>query len=36
VRFDALHQAIAPGQLVALFDTDGEEVLGAATIREVR
>jgi tRNA-uridine 2-sulfurtransferase len=36
VRFDALHQAIAPGQLVALFDTGGEEVLGAATIREVR
>jgi tRNA-specific 2-thiouridylase len=36
VRFDALHQAIAPGQLVALFDLDGDEVLGAATIREVR
>ncbi len=36
VRFDALHQAIAPGQLVALFDTGGEEVLGAATIREVQ
>jgi tRNA-specific 2-thiouridylase len=35
VRFDALHRSIAPGQLVALFDTDGEEVLGAATIREV-
>ncbi len=36
VRFDALHCSIAPGQLVALFDTGGEEVLGAATIREVR
>ena len=36
VRFDALHAAIAPGQLVALFDPDGDEVLGAATIREVR
>jgi tRNA U34 2-thiouridine synthase MnmA/TrmU len=36
VRFDALHQAIAPGQLVALFDPAGDEVLGAATIREVR
>jgi tRNA-specific 2-thiouridylase len=36
VRFDDLHASIAPGQLVALFDTDGEEVLGAATIRDVR
>jgi tRNA-uridine 2-sulfurtransferase len=36
VRFDALHPAIAPGQLVALFDEGGDEVLGAATIREVR
>ncbi len=36
VRFDELHAAIAPGQLVALFDTGGDEVLGAATIREVR
>ena len=35
VRFDAVHQAIAPGQLVALFDEGGDEVLGAATIREV-
>jgi tRNA U34 2-thiouridine synthase MnmA/TrmU len=34
VRFDAVHQAIAPGQLVALFDPAGDEVLGAATIRE--
>ncbi|MGA2395155.1 MAG: tRNA 2-thiouridine(34) synthase MnmA [Candidatus Lustribacter sp.] len=36
VRFDALHAAIAPGQLVALFDPAGEEVLGAATIRAAR
>ena len=35
VRFDTLHEAIAPGQLVALFDPAGDEVLGAATIREV-
>jgi tRNA-specific 2-thiouridylase len=36
VRFDDAHAAIAPGQLVALLDRDGDEVLGAATIREVR
>ncbi len=36
VRFDALHHAIAPGQLVALFDPAGDEVLGAATIRAAR
>jgi tRNA U34 2-thiouridine synthase MnmA/TrmU len=36
VRFDALHAAIAPGQLVALFDPAGDEVLGAATIRAAR
>ena len=36
VRFDALHPAIAPGQLVALFDPAGDEVLGAATIRDAR
>jgi tRNA-specific 2-thiouridylase len=35
VRFDERHHAIAPGQLVALFDPAGDEVLGAATIREV-
>jgi tRNA-specific 2-thiouridylase len=35
VRFEAPHSAVAPGQLVALFDTGGDEVLGAATIREV-
>lgn len=32
LRFDAPQRAIAPGQLVALFDTDAHEVLGAATI----
>jgi tRNA-specific 2-thiouridylase len=36
VRFDELHRSVTPGQLVALFDGDGEEVVGAATIREVR
>jgi tRNA-specific 2-thiouridylase len=36
VAFDTLQRAVTPGQLVALFDTDGEEVLGAATIRDVR
>ena len=35
VRFERPHAAIAPGQLVALFDTAGDEVLGAGTIREV-
>jgi tRNA-specific 2-thiouridylase len=35
VRFDDLHRSVTPGQLVALFDTGGDEVLGAATIREV-
>ena len=30
----APQRAIAPGQLVALFDETGDEVLGAATIRE--
>lgn len=34
VRFDAPQRAVSPGQLVALFDEAGEEVLGAATIRE--
>jgi tRNA-specific 2-thiouridylase len=36
VRFDALHRSVTPGQLVALFDPAGDEVLGAATIREAR
>jgi tRNA-specific 2-thiouridylase len=35
LRFDALHRSVTPGQLVALFDVDGDEVLGAATIRSV-
>jgi tRNA-specific 2-thiouridylase len=34
--FEAPQRAVAPGQLVALFAPDGEEVLGAATIREAR
>lgn len=29
-------KAVSPGQLVTLFDPSGEEVLGAATIREAR
>jgi tRNA-uridine 2-sulfurtransferase len=33
LRFERPQRAIAPGQLVALFDPDGDEVLGAATIR---
>ncbi|HEY0395559.1 MAG TPA: tRNA 2-thiouridine(34) synthase MnmA [Candidatus Elarobacter sp.] len=32
--FDEPHRAVTPGQLVALFDADGVEVIGAATIRE--
>ena len=32
--FSEPQRAIAPGQLVALFAPDGDEVLGAATIRE--
>jgi tRNA-specific 2-thiouridylase len=32
LRFDEAQRAVAPGQLVALFDPDGSEVLGAATI----
>jgi tRNA-specific 2-thiouridylase len=34
VRFAEPQRAIAPGQLVALLDLAGSEVLGAATIRE--
>ena len=34
LTFDEPHRAVTPGQLVALFDTDGLEVIGAATIRE--
>lgn len=33
LRFDRPLRAVSPGQLVALFALDGEEVLGAATIR---
>lgn len=33
LQFDKPQRAISPGQLVALFAEDGEEVLGAATIR---
>lgn len=33
IRFEQPVRAITPGQLVALFDPAGEEVLGAATIR---
>jgi tRNA-specific 2-thiouridylase len=32
--FDEPHRAVTPGQLVALFDRVGLEVIGAATIRE--
>jgi tRNA-specific 2-thiouridylase len=34
LRFDRAQRAVTPGQLVAIFDEDGDEVLGAATIRE--
>ena len=34
LTFDEPHRAVTPGQLVALFDADGIEVIGAATIRE--
>jgi len=34
LRFDEAERAIAPGQLVALYDTSSDEVLAAATIRE--
>ncbi|MBV8639688.1 MAG: tRNA 2-thiouridine(34) synthase MnmA, partial [Candidatus Eremiobacteraeota bacterium] len=33
LAFDEPLRAVTPGQLVALFDTSGVEVLGAATIR---
>jgi tRNA-uridine 2-sulfurtransferase len=33
LRFDRPQRAVAPGQLVALFDPQGNEVLGGATIR---
>jgi tRNA-specific 2-thiouridylase len=34
LRFAAPHRPVTPGQLVALLDPAGEEILGAATIRE--
>jgi len=34
LRFESPERAIAPGQLVALYDPAGEEVFGAATIRQ--
>jgi len=34
LAFDAPHAAVTPGQLVALLDLDGAEVLAGATIRE--
>ena len=34
LAFDEPHRAVTPGQLVALLDPDGVEVIGAATIRE--
>jgi tRNA-specific 2-thiouridylase len=36
LQFDELQRAVTPGQLVALYAPDGEEVVGAATIREAR
>ncbi|MBV8727803.1 MAG: tRNA 2-thiouridine(34) synthase MnmA [Candidatus Eremiobacteraeota bacterium] len=33
LSFDRPQRAVSPGQLVALFDCDSDEVLGAATIR---
>jgi tRNA-specific 2-thiouridylase len=35
LRFETPQRAVAPGQLVALFDAAGSEVLGAATIQHV-
>jgi tRNA-specific 2-thiouridylase len=34
LRFEAAERAVAPGQLVALYDETTDEVLAAATIRE--
>lgn len=36
LNFERPQRAVSPGQLVALFDENGEEVLGAATICEAR
>jgi tRNA-specific 2-thiouridylase len=35
LAFETPQRAVTPGQLAALFDPQGEEVLGAATIREI-
>jgi tRNA U34 2-thiouridine synthase MnmA/TrmU len=34
LRFERPQRAVAPGQLLALFDESADEVLGAATIME--
>jgi len=34
VQFEEPQRAVAPGQLLALYDVGGKEVLGAATIRD--
>ena len=34
LRFETPERAVAPGQLVALYDTHTDEVLASATIRE--
>ena len=34
LRFDRPHRGVTPGQLVALLEPDGDEIIGAATIRE--
>ncbi len=36
LTFEQRQHAVTPGQLVALFDPDSDEVLGAATIRHAR
>ena len=36
LRFDRPQRAVAPGQLVALFDTNGDEAIAAATIVNAR
>ncbi len=36
LQFEQPLKAVSPGQLVAMFDRDGEEALGAATILEAR
>jgi tRNA-specific 2-thiouridylase len=34
LEFDVPQRAVTPGQLVALFDPESDEVFGAATISE--